>query len=87
MQRKFGLFLEHTQATSKLSQLAIRDIDRTSINAMDINHIHCNYVNIAWNAMYHFSMLPLLLENLLISKLKATKKARKVLTLSLLCSS
>ena len=64
MKRKFGTFLEHTQATSKLSQSAIRDIDKTSINVMDINHIHCNYVNIGWNAMCHFSMLPLLLKNL-----------------------
>lgn len=71
--RSFGLFLEYTKATSKLSQSAIRS--KISINVIGINHIHCNYVNVAWNATCHFNMLLVLLGTLQISKLKDTNNA------------
>lgn len=77
MKKEFGLLLEYTKATSKLSQSAIRG--QTNIKVTVINHIHCNYVNGAWNHMWYFRTVLVLSENIWISKLTGTKNAWEVL--------
>lgn len=49
VRRKFGLLLEYTKATSKLSPSAIRG--QTNTNVTVINYTHCNFVKVAWSDM------------------------------------